>query len=649
MKGRCSTVIPGIAMGALILGLSPVAAQQFTNITESAGVDDVHEAEPVGPNCVFDMTFIMNSGCAFGDFDNDSYMDLYLADGGGHSNVLYRNNGNDTFADVTRGAGVGDLSRSMGVGFGDINSDGWQDIYVANLGQPNRLYLSERDGTFTDISVQAGVDFDGFNTSFVFDDFNKDGWLDIYVITYGPMCDTFPQGSHSGSPNVLYVNNGDGMTFTDMTGPASAGGGTTWSLAVTSADVDNDGDQDIYVADDWSGGNALLINEFIERGRLEFTDKSDDYGVRITGNMMSSMFGDIDNDGDFDLYSSNYHIARPRNSDRFNGNALFRNEFPDETFTDISLESGTNPGHWGWGSVFVDVDLDGWLDIFEVNGWPFLGAADTYFGQANLLFRNVDGIRFEEIGPSLGIDRPWTSEGVRLLDSRGLAKADIDNDGDEDVYIRNNQQSGVLFRNDYAGPNHWLQVEALGTSSNRFAIGARFWVSAGGTTRTGYVTGGDSYLSQSSPIVTFGLGEATAVDSLVVLWPAGGREVFFDLQVDRRYRVVESSGIETSVTSELDNSDENRAAENSSVEVQSIPQGIRVTNSGEPGSFLDVSVYNLLGQRIYRSSGGAFSASTQETVWYGTDEYGRQVGSGVYFVRVSTDTKVSTSKVLLLR
>ena len=263
----------------------------------------------------------------------------------------------------------------------------------------------------------------------------------------------------------------------------------------------------------------------------------------------------------------------------------------------------------------------------------------------NLLFRNVDGIRFEEIAPSLGIAKP----GERLLDSRGLAKADIDDDGDEDVYIRNNQQSGVLFRNDYAGPNHWLQVEAQGTVSSHSAIGARFWASAGGITRTGYVTGGDSYLSQSSPVVTFGLGEATAVDSLVVLWPAGGREVFVDLQVDRRYRVVEGSGTETSVTSELATTGERREAESSSVEVQSIPEGIRVTYTGEPGSFLDISVYNLLGQRIYRTSGGAFSASRLETVWYGTDEYGRQVGSGIYFVRVSTDTKVSTNKVLLLR
>ena len=592
------------------------------------------------------MTFVMNSGCAFGDFDNDSRMDLYLADGGGHANVLYKNNGNNSFADVTSGARVDDLRRGMGVGFGDIDNDGWQDIYVSNLGQPNRLYLNGRDGTFSDVSSLAGVDSDGFNTSFVFDDFNKDGRLDIYVITYGSLCEQTPEAS--GNYNILYVNNRGDMTFTDTTAAANAGGGTKWSLAVTSADIDNDGDQDLYVAEDWRGGNTLLINGLAELGKLEFTDKSDGYNVQIAGNMMSSMFGDIDNDGDLDLYSSNYRQSQPRNPERFNGNALFRNEFPDTVFTDISLESGTNAGHWGWGTVFLDVDFDGRLDIFEVNGWPAISAGDVFFEQPNLLFRNIDGIHFEEIGKSAGISRPKTSEGAPLVDSRGLAKADIDNDGDEDIYIRNNRQSGVLLRNDYAGANHWLQVEARGTASNRFAIGTRFWVSAGGVTRTGYVTGGDSYLSQSSPVATFGLGETAVVDSLVVRWPAGGREVFFDLPADRRYLIVEGEGIDTSTASESGDTGRRRQAEQATVEVRTIADEVRVTHSGTPGEVLDVSVYNLLGQKISTISGER-SATGGETVWNGTDEFGRKVGSGVYFVRVSTSSGPHTKKVFLLR
>lgn len=642
------------SIGFILLLLSPIKAQQFTNISQSAGVTDVHEAEPLEGTCVFDVTFLMNSGCAFGDYNNDGYMDLYLGDGGNHPNVLYKNNGDGTFTDVTQNAGVGDLSRSMGVGFGDINNDGWPEIYVANFGQPNKLYLNNRDGTFTDISTQAGVAHTGFNTSLVFDDFNKDGWLDIYVITYGEICDNVPEDdSLAGGQNVLYINNQDGSTFTDMTIAADASGGTRWSLAVTSVDIDNDGDQDIYIADDFKAGSTLLINEFADQGMLKFTDKSDEYGVRLLGNMMCSTFGDIDNDGDFDFYSTNIRDGFPEDLQRFNGNALFRNDYPTSTFTDISEESATTGeielngqtagDHWGWGAVFLDVDFDGLPDIFEVNGWP----VQPYAFIPNLIFKNQDGTSFVEMGQSLGAARPLPGDPFLLLDSRGVAKADIDNDGDEDIYIRNNRDSGVLFRNDYAGSNHWLQVEALGTVSNRMAIGTKVRVTADGMTRTDYITGGNSYLSQSSPILTFGLGQATTVDSLVVLWPAGGREVFFNLQADVRYRVIEGQGIVTRV-SPTDNTPVSGASD-TSVEVHSIPEGIRISYTGSPGSFLQISIFNLLGQKVAGLFEGTVSSSQQEFIWNGTNKYGGQVGSGVYFVRVFGESYVSTKKVVLVR
>lgn len=623
-------------------------AQQFTNITESAGVTDIHRANPIDQQCVFDVTFVMNSGCAFGDYNNDGFPDLYLANGGDFSNTLYRNNGNGTFTDVTQTAGVGDLSRSMGVGFGDVDNDGWLDLYITNFGQPNRLYLNNQNGTFTDISAQAGVGHSGFNTSFVFDDFNKDGWLDIYVVTYGEICDLVPEDdSLAGSPNVLYLNNQDG-TFTDMTVAAEAGGGTRWSLAVTSVDIDNDGDQDIYVANDFKGGSTLLINELAEMGVLRFTDRSEQYNVQILGNMMSAIFGDIDNDGDLDFYSTNIREDPPQDPGRFNGNALFRNEYPTPVFTDISFESGANMGHWGWGSLFIDVDFDGWLDILEVNGWPLNTGGTNFAFRSNLLFRNLDGTHFEEIGQSLGLDRPETTSGIILLDSRGLAKADIDNDGDEDVYIRNNRESGVLLRNDYSGPNHWLQLEARGTTSNRFAIGTRFRLTAGSITRTDYVTGGNSYLSQSSPIVTFGLGQATSVDSLVVLWPAGGRDVFFNLQADRRYRIVEGEGNVTSVRTPSGERAP-RGSQDLIFDIQTTPEGIRISFGGSAGSFLEISVFNLLGQKISQIFKGTISTPQQEIIWNGRNNHGRQIGSGVYFIRMLSDANVRTKKVVMIR
>ena len=633
-------------IGFILTLVASSGAQRFTDITESAGVTDTHGASEFEGECVFDGTFLMNSGCAFGDYNNDGFMDLYLGDGKkqGEVNVLYRNNGDGTFTDVTRQAGVGDTRNSHGVGFGDINNDGWLDIYVANLVSPNRLYLNNQDGTFSDISAEAGVDHAGFNTSFVFDDFNKDGWLDIYVLTYGDMCSVIPpDDSLGGSLNVLYINNKDGRTFTDMTAAADAGDGTRWSLAVTSVDVDNDGDQDIHIANDFKGGSTLLVNQLMEQGVFKFIDQSDGYGVGLLGNMMSAICGDIDNDGDFDFYSTNIRWAFPSDLQRFNGNALFRNEYPTPAFTNISLESNTNAGFWGWGSVFIDVDFDGWLDIFEVNGWPL----EIFTFKPNLLFRNLDGLHFEEIGQLAGVDFPRDpSTFLPVVDSRGLARADIDNDGDEDIYIRNNRERGVLFRNDYAGPNHWIQFEARGTLSNRFAIGTKFLLTTAGRTRAHSIAGGHSFLSVSSPIVTFGLGQATIVDSVVVLWPSGLREVFFDIEADRRYRIVEGQGV---ITGLRRRQNDQKSEQGSNFKINNTSQGIRVRFTGRPGSYLKITVFNLLGQRIASIYEGTLSAPEQEFIWNGRNEAGSLVGNGVYFINVLADVKTFTKKVMLVR
>jgi len=374
-----------------------------------------------------DVTDIAGVGCtgssrgvAWGDYDNDGDLDLYVANYN-EANVLYRNNGDGTFTDVTSEAGVGCISHSYGVAWGDYDNDGDLDLYVANYGA-NVLYRNNGDGTFTDVTSEAGVSCTGSSLGVAWGDYDNDGDLDLYVANHY-------------EANVLYKNNGDG-TFTDVTGAAGVGC-TGSSYGVAWGDYDNDGDLDLYVTN--YEANVLYRNN----GDGTFTDVTSEAGVSCTGSSRGVAWGDYDNDGDLDLYVANYNEA----------NVLYRNN-GDGTFTDVTSEAGVGCTGHSLGVAWGDYDNDGDLDLYVTNDG------------ANVLYRNNGDGTFTMVGAGVGCTGS----------SYGVAWGDYDNDGHLDLYVANSG-ANVLYRNN-GNLNHWLQIRLHGTISNRSAIGTKVKVIA---------------------------------------------------------------------------------------------------------------------------------------------------------------------------
>ncbi|MBT7096105.1 hypothetical protein HN937_01950, partial [Candidatus Poribacteria bacterium] len=413
-------------------------------------------------------------GVAWGDYDGDGDLDLYLSKDSG-ANRLFRNNGNGTFADVSA-APMNDGGSGHGAVWGDYDNDGDPDLYLVNVGTTNKLFRNDGSGTFSDVTGTAGVGDTGVGRSVAWADYDGDGDLDLYVVNWG-------------NANKLYQNDGDG-TFTDVGGEMADAGnspGAAWG------DYDNDGDLDLYLAKH-SVPNRLYQND----GDGTFTDVQVAAGVAHTGNGEGVAWGDYDSDGDLDLYVGVSSAA----------NVLYQND-GDGTFTDASAAPLADTGYaqsvlWG------DYDNDGDLDLYVTN-----------FGQANKLFRN-DGGTFSDYSAAGGVDD--ASYGT------GTAWGDYDGDGDLDLYLVNNT-ANRLFEND-GNANHWLQVELEGTVSNRDGIGAVVYARTGATRQRRDVDGGSGLYSQSSLPVEFGLGSATLVDSVIVVWSSGSTQVLTDVAVD---------------------------------------------------------------------------------------------------------------------
>ena len=402
-------------------------------------------------------------GVAWGDYDNDGDLDLYLVNNG--PNKLFRNDGGGTFVDVTSGP-LGDAGGGFGVAWGDYDNDGDLDLYVSNDGA-NKLLRNDGGGTFVD-ATSGPLGNTGSGYCVAWGDYDNYGDLDLYI------------ANELGQANKLLRNEGVG-TFVDATsGPL---GDTGRGIGVAWGDYDNDGDLDLYLAN-YGQANKLFRNQ----GGGTFVDATTP-PLGNTGNGVSVAWGDYDNDGDLDLYLANNGQA----------NKLFRNEGYG-TFVDATSGPLGDTGA-GFGVAWGDYDNDGDLDLYLAN----------YFGQANKLFRNDGGGTFVD-----ATSGPLGDTG----DGSGVAWGDFDNDGDLDLYLSNNGQANKLFRNDVANGNHWLQVKLAGTASNRAGIGARVKVVAGGITQIRELSGGSGYGSQDALVASFGLGTAT-LDSLIVIWPTG--------------------------------------------------------------------------------------------------------------------------------
>jgi hypothetical protein len=496
------------------------------------------------------------AGCAFLDYDNDGWMDVYLVNSGKCDfynpnsplrNALYRNNRDGTFTDVTEKAGVAGTGYGQGVAVGDYDGDGFPDMYVTQYGR-SILYHNNGDGTFTDVTEKAGVAAPGWASSAVWFDYDNDGRLDLFVCQFVEFSKSknLPCTSYNNKPGYcvprlykptpswLFHNNGDG-TFTDVSKSSGIGKylGKAWGVVAT--DLNNDGKMDLFVANDTTA-NFLFMNR--GSGKFEEVGALAGVGFSEMGRPRSGMgvdAADFNQDGWMDLFVANIDHEKY---------SLYQNNH-DGTFDDQAGATGIAAATRlmsGWGLKFFDYDNDGNLDLFLANGNPDdlieTMQKDVTYREPLLLFHG-DGKTLHNVSAESG---PIFA---RNLSARGLAIGDFDNDGAVDVLVSVNDSAPLLLRNTAAKGNHWLGVGLVGRKSNRDAIGARITYQSGDLKRSRTKVGGGSFLSSHDPRVVLGIGKRTKIDWLEVKWPepGGTTERLTDLPIDKYIVVVEGEGI----------------------------------------------------------------------------------------------------------
>ena len=498
------------------------------------------------------------AGCAFLDYDNDGWMDIYLVNSGKCDfynptpplrNALYRNNRDGTFTDITEKAGVAAGGYGQGVAVGDYNGDGFPDLYVTQYGR-SILYHNNGDGTFTDVTEKAGVAAPGWSSSAVWFDYDNDGRLDLFVCQFVDFdksknlpCVTNHNKPgycvprlYNPMPSWLFHNNGDG-TFTDVSESSGIRKHLGKAWGAVAADLNNDGKMDLFVANDTTA-NFLYMNR--GNGKFEEIAALAGVGFSETGRPRSGMgvdAADFNQDGWIDLFVANIDHEKY---------SLYQNNH-DETFDDQANATGVGTATRlmsGWGLKFFDYDNDGKLDLFLANGNPDdlieTLQPDVTYREPMLLFHS-DGKTLRNVSAESGpiFTRP--------LSARGLAIGDFNNDGAVDVLISVNDAAPLLLRNIAAEGNHWLGIKLVGKKSNRDAIGARITYQAGDMKRIRTKVGGGSFLSSHDPRIVLGLGNHTKIEWLEIKWPepSGVTEKFTDLPVDKYITIVEGEGIKT--------------------------------------------------------------------------------------------------------
>jgi hypothetical protein len=527
----------------------------FVDVAQSSGITFQHDNAASREKYLIET---MGSGCGWIDFDQNGLLDLYLVNGAATRvytpkqslrSVLYRNNGDGTFTDVTAKAGVGAEGLfGMGVAVGDYDNDGFPDLLVLGYGRCI-LYHNNGDGTFSDVTSRAGVQNSGlWASSAAWFDYDNDGKLDLVIANYvdwspernfycgdhGPGMRSYchPDDFH-GQPPTLYHNNGDG-TFTDVSKSSGVGLKSGNGLGVVTFDYDNDGWQDIFIANDHMP-NFLFHNN--RDGTFREVGYSAGVAVSADGQFEAGMgtdAADTTGDGRLDLIVGHLDMQLAR---------LYQN-MGDQTFDDATLRSKLSYATYHistFGTRFMDYDNDGARDLFMANGHVLdnvqLYHQGTTYAEPKLMFRNNGHGVFENVSDRLGPDFQLPRV------SRGAAIADFDNDGDLDILVNNCDQPPQLLRNDGGNANHWLQIFLIGTKSNRDGVGARVKVSAGDLVLYDERKGGMSYQSAQDPRLHFGLGEHTTVDSLEIVWPSGMKTKLANLKSDQIITVKEGVGL----------------------------------------------------------------------------------------------------------
>ena len=518
----------------------PAAVSKITWTHNNAHSPDRQLPETVG------------AGCAFLDYDNDGWMDIYLVNSGAADfftpmtplkNALYRNNHDGTFSDVTDKAGVAGGRFGMGVAAADYDGDGNIDLYVTNYG-PNILYHNNGNGTFSEVTDKAGVTTTGWSTCATWFDYDNDGKLDLFVSTFvfydksqNPLCtdETLKRRYYcvprlfKPQPSRLFKNRGDG-TFKDVSAESGIADHPGKSFGAVATDVNNDGLMDLFVAND-TMPNFLFVNK--GGGKFEEIGLAAGVAYGESGRPRSGMgvdAADYDGDGWQDLFVANI------DNEFF---SLYRNE-KELIFTDQPGEIAPATHLLsGWGLKFFDYDNDGDADLLLVNGHPDdmieSRIPRVKYREPLLMFENT-GKMFKDVSASSG------TVFSKMFSGRGMAVGDFDNDGDEDVLTSNNGEPPLLLRNQGGNKNNWLGLQLVATKSNSASVGAVITWQAGTVKRSRLKTGGGSYLSSHDPREILGLGAATKIDYVEIRWPSGQIDRLTGLPVNTYVKVVEGTG-----------------------------------------------------------------------------------------------------------
>ena len=543
----------GILLGVIGLRLPSFSTEDalspFLDVTATTGIEFKHQR---GASEKKHLIETMGSGCALLDYDSDGLLDVLLINGGTtpdsppltlHGHALYRNLGHYKFKDVTAQSGIkGNGSYGTGVAVGDYDNDGHPDIYITNFG-PNILYHNNGDGTFSDVTERAGVSDPVWSSSAAFFDFDNDGYLDLYVASYvnyrydaNPVCAEKNIRSYchprffSGVAGKLYRNLGKGR-FQDVSEKSGIGQFEGKSLGVVAADFDGDGWMDIYVSNDTTrnfmfknNGNGTFADVTLLSGTGYNSEGEAEAGMGVDAS-------DYDGDGLLDVVVTNYDLET---------NALYHNEGKWQ-FADKRWPSGiarTDHRFLGFGTGFFDFDNDGDPDLFIVNGhvldnieliregFTYLQPNQLLENRGGVFFENMEFLRYSSQSPKVG---------------RGAAFGDVDNDGDLDLLVSNSGQEPTLLINQIGQKKNWILLKLIGTKSNRDAVGAKIAITTENRSQTDQVTGGASYLSASDLRVHFGLGSSQIIKTLTIRWPSGTEDKFQDVKPNQVLSIKEGT------------------------------------------------------------------------------------------------------------
>lgn len=491
----------------------------FSNQTTAAGIEVTH-ATALGRK---DDGSMMMVGAAAGDFNNDGWVDLFAIGGGLQPDALFINQGDGTFRDVAEPAGLAELHVGSGAAVADYNGDGWLDIYVTSFGPlgfmgpgENRLYRNNGNLTFTNVAVEGGVNQtspemeDGMGASF--GDYDLDGDLDLFVAGW----------RRESQGNRLFRNNGDG-SFTDVTDAAGIVDDGIRGFSPCFADMDGDHFPELLLVADFGTSRY-----FVNNGDGAFVQHTQQSQVGKEWSGMGSTVGDFNNDGRLDWYATAIYDAEP--SGRGDGNKLYYNQ-GNQNFAEKAQAAGVDDGGWGWGAIAVDLNHDGWLDLVETNGWEDL---KPYKDELSKLWLSNGNGTFREVAQAVGFEH--------VLDGRGLLNFDYDNDGDQDIVVTAVNQDLQLYRNDLSGANtNWLRVwldtsAAPGLAPN--GIGSQVSVRVGNQTYYRHILACPHYLTQSELSAHFGLRAAPVVDELRIEWADGTVTTMNDVAVNQTITVA---------------------------------------------------------------------------------------------------------------